>query len=88
MKHTALNRLAEPAVKRTPLNQLADPDVKRTPLILLVILLLAACGEEAVRVEKTVIAEDLIAEGPHAHAILEATHTADPAMQRTPLILP
>jgi cyclophilin family peptidyl-prolyl cis-trans isomerase len=88
MKHTALNRLAEPAVKRTPLNQLADPDVKRTPLILLVILLLAACGEEAVPVEKAVTAEDLIAEGPHAHAILEIRDLGSIRIQLLPEVAP
>jgi cyclophilin family peptidyl-prolyl cis-trans isomerase len=47
-----------------------SPMVQRTPLILLIALLLAACAEE-VAVEKTVTAADLIAEGPHDHAIVE-----------------
>jgi cyclophilin family peptidyl-prolyl cis-trans isomerase len=47
-----------------------SPMVQRTPLILLIALLLAACAEE-VAVEKTVTVADLIAEGPHDHAIVE-----------------
>jgi len=45
--------------------------MQRTPLILLVALLLAACGDAVVAVEKAVTAADLIAEGPHDHAIIE-----------------
>jgi peptidyl-prolyl cis-trans isomerase B (cyclophilin B) len=88
MKHAPLNLLADPAVKRTPLIRLADPAVKRTPLILLVILLLAACGEEAVRVEKAVTAEDLIAEGPHAHAIIEIRDLGSIRIQLLPEVAP
>jgi peptidyl-prolyl cis-trans isomerase B (cyclophilin B) len=88
VKRTPLILLADPAVKRTPLTLLADPAVKRMPLILLIGLLLAACGEEAVPIEKSVTAEDLIAEGPHAHAILEIRDIGSIRIQLLPEVAP
>jgi cyclophilin family peptidyl-prolyl cis-trans isomerase len=61
--------------------------MRRTPLILLVAWLLAACGEE-VAVEKTVTAEDLIAEGPHDHAIIEIRDMGSIRIQLLPEIAP
>jgi peptidyl-prolyl cis-trans isomerase B (cyclophilin B) len=62
--------------------------VQRTPLILLVGLLLAACGEEVVAVEKTVTAADLIAEGPHDHAIIEIPDIGSIRIELLPEIAP
>jgi len=61
---------------------------KRTPLILLVGLLLAACGEEVVPVEKAVTAEDLIRVGPHAHAIIEIRDIGSIRIELLPEIAP
>ena len=46
-----------------------DAIMHRTPLILLIALLLAACGEE-VPVERPATAADLVIEGSHPHAII------------------
>ena len=66
--------------------------MKRTPLILLIGLLigllLAACGEEAAPVEKTVTAEDLIAEGPHDHAIIEIRDIGSIRIELLPEVAP
>ena len=62
--------------------------MQRTPLILLVALLLAACGDEVVAVEKTVTAADLIAEGPHAHAIIEIRDIGSIRIQLLPEVAP
>jgi len=62
--------------------------MKRAPLILLVGLLLVACGEEAVPVEKAVTAEDLIREGPHAHAIIEIRDIGSIRIELLPEIAP
>jgi peptidyl-prolyl cis-trans isomerase B (cyclophilin B) len=62
--------------------------MKRTPLILLVGLLLAACSEEAVPVEKAVTAKDLIREGPHAHAIIETRDIGSIRIELLPEIAP
>ena len=62
--------------------------MKRTPLILLIGLLLAACGEEAVPVEKTVTAEDLIVEVPHDHAIIEIRDIGSIRIQLLPEVAP
>ncbi len=64
-----------------------SPVMQRTPLILLVALLLVACGEE-VAVEKTVTAADLIAEGPHDHAIVEIRDIGSIRIQLLPEIAP
>jgi peptidyl-prolyl cis-trans isomerase B (cyclophilin B) len=66
----------------------ADSAMKRTPLILLVGLLLAACGEEAVPVEKAVTAEDLVTEGPHAHAIIEIRDIGNIRVELLPEVAP
>jgi peptidyl-prolyl cis-trans isomerase B (cyclophilin B) len=66
----------------------ADSVVKRTPLILLVGLLLAACGEEAVLVEKAVTAEDLVAKGPHTHAIIEIRDIGNIRIELLPEVAP
>jgi peptidyl-prolyl cis-trans isomerase B (cyclophilin B) len=58
------------------------------PLILLIGLLLTACGEEAAPVEKTVTAEDLIVEGPHAHAIIEIRDIGSIRIQLLPEVAP
>ncbi len=77
---------------RTPLPRRAmlsaDPAMKRTPLILLVSLLLAACGEAAVSVENAVTAEDLVAEGPHAHAIIEIRDIGSIRIELLPEVAP
>jgi cyclophilin family peptidyl-prolyl cis-trans isomerase len=62
--------------------------MQRTPLILLVALLLAACGDEVVAVEKTVTAADLIAEGPHDHAIIEIRDIGSIRIELLPEIAP
>jgi peptidyl-prolyl cis-trans isomerase B (cyclophilin B) len=62
--------------------------MRRTPLILLVALLLAACGSEDVVVEKTVTAAELIAEGPHDHAIIEIRDLGGIRIQLLPEIAP
>ena len=62
--------------------------MRRTALISLVALLLAACGEEVVAVEKTVTAADLIAEGPHAHAIIEIRDIGNIRIQLLPEVAP
>jgi len=62
--------------------------MKRTPLILLIGLLLAACGEEATPVEKVVTAADLIREGPHAHAILEIQDIGSIRIELLPEVAP
>jgi peptidyl-prolyl cis-trans isomerase B (cyclophilin B) len=62
--------------------------VTRTPLILLIGLLLAACGEEAGPVEKTVTAEDLVAEGPHVHAIVEIRDIGSIRIELLPEVAP
>ncbi len=63
--------------------------MKRTPLILLVGLLLAACGEaEGVAVEQAVTAEDLIAEGPHTHAIIEIRDLGSIRIELLPEVAP
>jgi peptidyl-prolyl cis-trans isomerase B (cyclophilin B) len=59
----------------------------RTPLILLIALLLAACGEE-VPVEKPVTAADLIVEGPHPHAIIEIRDLGQIRIELLPEIAP
>jgi len=64
-----------------------NPMMRHTPLILLVAWLLAACGEE-VAVEKTVTAEDLIAKGPHDHAIIEIRDIGSIRIQLLPEIAP
>ncbi len=64
-----------------------NPIVQRTPLIALVCLLLAACGDE-VPVEITVTAEDLIAEGPHDHAIIEIRDIGSIRIQLLPELAP
>jgi peptidyl-prolyl cis-trans isomerase B (cyclophilin B) len=66
----------------------ADSAVNRTPLILLVGLLLAACGEEAASVKKAVTAEDLVAEGPHAHAIIEIRDIGNIRIELLPEVAP
>jgi len=88
MQRTPLILLAGPAMKRTPPILLAYFAMMRTPLILLVGLLLAACGEEAAPVEKTVAAEDLIVEGPHAHAIIEIRDIGSIRIQLLPEVAP
>jgi peptidyl-prolyl cis-trans isomerase B (cyclophilin B) len=62
--------------------------MQRTPLILLVALLLAACGDEVVAVEKTVTAADLVAEGPHDHAIIEIRDIGSIRIELLPEIAP
>ena len=62
--------------------------MKRMPLILLVGLLLAACSEEEVTAEKAVSAEDLIAEGPHAHAIIEIRDLGSIRIELLPEVAP
>ncbi len=62
--------------------------MQRTPLILLVALLLAACGDEVIAVEKTVTAADLIAEGPHDHAIIEIRDIGSIRIELLPEIAP
>jgi peptidyl-prolyl cis-trans isomerase B (cyclophilin B) len=62
--------------------------MKRAPLVLLIGLLLVACGEEAVPVEKAVAAEDLIREGPHAHAIIEIRDIGSIRIELLPEIAP
>ncbi len=62
--------------------------MKRTPLILLVGLLLAACGAEGVTVETAVTAEDLIAEGPHSHAIIEIHDLGSIRIELLPEVAP
>jgi len=62
--------------------------MQRTPLILLVALLLAACGDAVVAVEKTVTAADLIAEGPHDHAIIEIRDIGSIRIELLPEIAP
>jgi peptidyl-prolyl cis-trans isomerase B (cyclophilin B) len=62
--------------------------VKRAPLILLIGLLLAACGEEAVPIEKVVTAEDLVAEGPHTHAIIEIRNIGSIRIELLPEVAP
>jgi peptidyl-prolyl cis-trans isomerase B (cyclophilin B) len=62
--------------------------VKRAPLILLIGLLLAACGEEAVPIEKAVTAEDLVAEGPHTHAIIEIRDIGSIRIELLPEVAP
>ncbi len=62
--------------------------MRRTALISLVALLLAACGEEVVAVEKTVTAADLIAEGPHAHAVIEIRDIGSIRIQLLPEVAP
>jgi peptidyl-prolyl cis-trans isomerase B (cyclophilin B) len=61
--------------------------VQRTPLIVLVCLLLAACGDE-VPAKITVTAEDLIAEGPHDHAIIEIRDIGSIRIQLLPELAP
>ncbi len=61
--------------------------MQRTALIPLFALLLAACGEE-VAVEKTVTAADLIAEGPHDHAIIEIRDIGSIRIQLLPEVAP
>ena len=62
--------------------------MQRTPLILLVALLLAACGDAVVAVEKAVTAADLIAEGPHDHAIIEIRDIGSIRIELLPEIAP
>jgi peptidyl-prolyl cis-trans isomerase B (cyclophilin B) len=62
--------------------------MKFTPLIPLIGLLLAACGEEAVPVEKVVTAEDLIREGQHDHAIIEIRDIGSIRIELLPEIAP
>jgi peptidyl-prolyl cis-trans isomerase B (cyclophilin B) len=63
--------------------------MKRMPLILLIGLLLAACSEEEeVTVEKAVSAEDLIAEGPHTHAIIEIRDLGSIRIELLPEVAP
>ena len=62
--------------------------MKRMPQILLVGLLLAACSGEEAAVEKTVTAEDLIAEGPHAHAIIEIRDLGSIRIELLPEVAP
>jgi len=66
----------------------ADLIVQRTPLILLVGLLLAACGEEVAAVDETVTAADLIAAGPHDHAVIEIRDMGSIRIQLLPEIAP
>ncbi len=61
--------------------------MQRTPLIALVCLLLAACGDE-VPAKITVTAEDLIAEGPHDHAIIEIRDIGSIRIQLLPELAP
>lgn len=61
--------------------------VKHTPLILLVGLLLAACGDE-IPVVTVVTAEDLVAEGPHPHAIIEIRDIGSIRIELLPEIAP
>jgi peptidyl-prolyl cis-trans isomerase B (cyclophilin B) len=61
--------------------------MQRSPLILLIALLLAACGEE-VPVEESVTAADLIVEGPHPHAILEIRDLGQIRIELLPEIAP
>ena len=62
--------------------------MQRNPLILLVVLLLSACGEEVAPVEKAVTAADLITEGPHDHAIIEIRDIGSIRIQLLPEIAP
>ncbi len=64
--------------------------MKRTLLIVLAGALLAACGEEEIEVvvEKTVTAEDLIAEGPHDHAIIEIRDLGSIRIELLPEVAP
>jgi peptidyl-prolyl cis-trans isomerase B (cyclophilin B) len=62
--------------------------MKRAPLLLLVGLLLAACGGEEVTVEKAVTAEDLIAEGSHDHAIIEIRDLGSIRIELLPEVAP
>ena len=62
--------------------------MKRAPLILLIGLLLAACGEEAVPIEKAVTAEDLVREGPHTHAIIEIRDIGSIRIELLPEVAP
>ncbi len=62
--------------------------MKRVPAILLVGLLLAACSEEEVTAENAVSAEDLIAEGPHAHAIIEIHDLGSIRIELLPEVAP
>ena len=62
--------------------------MKRLPLILLIGLLLAACSEEEVTVEKAVSAGDLIAEGPHTHAIIEIRDLGSIRIELLPEVAP
>jgi peptidyl-prolyl cis-trans isomerase B (cyclophilin B) len=61
--------------------------MRRTPLILLIALLLAACGEE-VPVDKPVTAADLIVEGPHPHAIIEIRDLGQIRIELLPEVAP
>lgn len=68
-----------------------SPIVQRTPLIALVCLLLAACGDEVSiesAIETTVTAEELIAEGPHDHAIIEIRDIGSIRIQLLPELAP
>jgi len=64
--------------------------MKRTLLLVLAGALLAACGEEEIEVvvEKTVTAEDLIAEGPHDHAIIEIRDLGSIRIELLPEVAP
>jgi peptidyl-prolyl cis-trans isomerase B (cyclophilin B) len=64
--------------------------MKRTLLILLAGGLLAACGEEEIEVvvEKAVSAEDLIAAGPHDHAIIEIHDLGSIRIELLPEVAP
>jgi len=65
----------------------ADAAVRRARPLLLLGLLLAACGDE-VAVENTVTAEDRIADGPHPHAILEIRDMGSIRIELLPEIAP
>jgi len=61
--------------------------MKGAPRILVACLLLAACGQE-VQVEKVVTAEDLIAAGPHPHAVLAIRDMGSIRIELLPEIAP
>jgi cyclophilin family peptidyl-prolyl cis-trans isomerase len=78
------------AMRSTPRRaaQSAHAAVYGISLALLVGALLAACGEEVVEIEATVTAEDLIADRPHDHAILEIRDVGNIRIQLLPEIAP